>query len=305
MLTNQELKDLSQINEARSTFQIFLDWALFLGIYGLNLAFPNPWLVILSMPFMARQQMALLVLLHDGSHSRLYHKPKVNDFMTQFFLGSPVFFSLRLYRKTHLKHHRHPLEPDDPDLNLTGGYPIEGKSLRRKLLRDLFGISYFKFMAHFIRFKKSVPKITSEEHSKDRNDNFFLSDAFLYGAGLLINGGLFATAYFAGHPWFYVLLWWLPLITILQVYLRIRGITEHAGYQPGKDQKEISRTVINPMETFFFSPNNVNYHIEHHAYPSVPYFNLPIVHKLLKERGDLPKANVYKTYKDVVKELIT
>jgi fatty acid desaturase len=307
MLTNQELRQFSQISELRSTLQIAWDWALMLGIYSLNLLYPHPLLILISMPFMARQQMALLVLLHDGSHSRLYHKPKMNDFMTQFFLGGPVFFSLKLYRKTHLKHHRHPLEPDDPDITLTGGYPISAKSFRRKLVRDMMGISYFKFMSRFFQVgkKKEKKKIDEVAAIDKRHDNFFLSNTFLVASGLVINGGLFAYAALMGHPLLYLLLWWIPLFTYLQVYLRIRGITEHAGYKAGPNQMELSRTVINPAETFFFSPNSVNYHIEHHQYPSVPFFNLHKVHRLLKERGSLPEKNVYRTYRDVVKELIT
>ena len=33
----------------------------------------------------------------------------------------------------------------------------------------------------------------------------------------------------------------------------------------------------------------MNYHIEHHMYPSVPYYNLPELHKLIKH--DCPKPN--------------
>lgn len=304
MLNHQELRSLSQVSGLRSTIQIFLDWTLLLAIYILNLTYPHPLLIIVSIPFMARQQMALLVLLHDGSHSRLYRKPWLNDLMTQFFTGGPVFFSLKLYRKTHLKHHRIPLEPEDPDISLTGGYPVNAKSFRRKLLRDIVGISYFKFMSHFFKLKKVKKTKLQEDATKQRSDSFFLTNTFLIASGIIINGFLFSLAYFAGKPLLYLVLWWVPIITILQVYLRIRGITEHAGYQPGPDQLAISRTVLNPVETFFFSPNNVNYHIEHHAYPSVPFYNLPKVHKLLSERGSLPKQNVYTTYRDVVKELV-
>ena len=74
--------------------------------------------------------------------------------------------------------------------------------------------------------------------------------------------------------------------------LRIRGITEHAGYAPNPDQRLNARTVINPVETFFFAPHGVNYHVEHHVYPSVPHFRLPEVHRLMSERGALPAASV-------------
>jgi fatty acid desaturase len=306
MLNNQELRNLSQISAIRSTFQIFLDWGLLLIIYTLNIYYPHPFLILVSIPFIARQQMAFLVLLHDGAHGRLYKSHRVNDFMTQFFLGSPVFFSLRLYRRTHLKHHRIPLMPEDPDISLTGGYPINAKSFRRKLLRDLLGISYFKFMAHFMKYKKKQGKKSSETEvqGEKQTENFFLSSFFLTCTGLLINGSLFFMAYHQGHPLLYFVLWWVPIFTILQVYLRIRGITEHAGYKAGPDQLALSRTVVNPMETFFFSPNGVNYHIEHHAYPSVPFFNLPKVHRMLSERGSLPVKNVYQSYREVVRELV-
>lgn len=306
MLTNQELRHFSQVSEFRATLQILVDWVVLIIIYTLNLMWPHPVTILLSLPFMARQQMALLVLMHDGSHSRLYHRPHLNDFMTQFFCGGPVFFSLKLYRKTHLKHHRIPLEPEDPDISLTGGYPVDGKSFKRKLLRDISGISYFKFMSHFFKLKKeTVKKEKTHEAGEKRSEHFFLSNTFIMGSGLIVHGLLFAEAYLLNHPLLYFVLWWLPLVTILQVYLRIRGITEHAGYQPGPDQIVLSRTVLSPVETYFFSPNSVNYHIEHHAYPSVPFYNLHKVHKLMKERGSLPEANVYQSYKKVIQELIT
>ena len=33
---------------------------------------------------------------------------------------------------------------------------------------------------------------------------------------------------------------------------------------------------------------NMNYHIEHHLYPSIPYYNLPQIHSLIKEKPDYP-----------------
>ena len=34
---------------------------------------------------------------------------------------------------------------------------------------------------------------------------------------------------------------------------------------------------------------NMNYHIEHHIYPTVPFYNLPKLHKLIKSQ--LPRPN--------------
>jgi fatty acid desaturase len=42
-----------------------------------------------------------------------------------------------------------------------------------------------------------------------------------------------------------------------------------------------TRTVIsNPVNSFFW--NNINWHIGHHVYPSVPWYNLVELHRLLE-----------------------
>ena len=108
------------------------------------------------------------------------------------------------------------------------------------------------------------------------------------------NAVLYAILWRLGHPYLF-LLWAIPPMTILQVYLRIRGLAEHAGYGPNEDQRLATRTVVNPVQCFS-SHHAVNFHIEHHVYPSVPYYNLPEVHRLMKESGSLPAANLYSSY---------
>ena len=63
------------------------------------------------------------------------------------------------------------------------------------------------------------------------------------------------------------------------------------------------RTVyINPFSRFVYW--NMNYHIEHHMYPLVPYPRLPRLHELVKD--DLPPANpsILHAYREMVPALI-
>ena len=39
------------------------------------------------------------------------------------------------------------------------------------------------------------------------------------------------------------------------------------------------------LEKFFILPRNIGYHIEHHWYPSVPFYRLPELHRLLMARN--------------------
>ena len=46
--------------------------------------------------------------------------------------------------------------------------------------------------------------------------------------------------------------------------------------------------------------NRVNYHLEHHLAMTVPHYNLPRFHALLRERGVLDDANVVQGYRRVL-----
>jgi fatty acid desaturase len=41
------------------------------------------------------------------------------------------------------------------------------------------------------------------------------------------------------------------------------------------------------------APINVNFHREHHLMASVPYFKLPKMHQILREKGHVPEAPGY------------
>lgn len=88
---------------------------------------------------------------------------------------------------------------------------------------------------------------------------------------------------------------WLPLLLIglprfygtwHQV---LTGVLQHAGLADNVlDHRLNARTVLmNPISRFIYW--NMNYHVEHHMFPMVPYHALPQLHELI--RHDLPEAN--------------
>lgn len=308
-VTPQELQQLTKLRTWRSVFGVASDWLIIAAAFILIIAYPNPFTYIFSFILISRQQLALALLMHDGSHRRLAASAKLSDFIAQWFCAAPLFFSMFSYQKLHLKHHRDPLAKDDPDFSLIGGYPISKMSLSRKLFRDAIGLSYIKFIRYFIymaRKPKSLqPNMITTEKPNERKIGHqgSMSLASVATSILITNFALFAALYFLDHPWLYLTHWFLPMATSLQVLLRIRGIAEHAGYEANPDQRLNSRTVVNPFQTFIFAPHYAHYHLEHHIYPAVPYYNLPKLHKLMKERGHIPEAQIYSGYGQVLKEL--
>ena len=67
----------------------------------------------------------------------------------------------------------------------------------------------------------------------------------------------------------------------------IYGMTQHAGLAENVlDHRLNCRTVyMNPINRFFYW--NMNYHVEHHMFPLVPYHALPRLHAVVKE--DCPR----------------
>lgn len=306
MLTPIEVRQLSQTSAWNTWKAILSDWLIIGGLFFLGIRFPHPLTYLLIVILMARQQLALGLLMHDAAHGRFFKSRAWNDSICQFFCAGPLFFSLYSYKHSHLKHHLNPLAPDDPDFSLIGGYPISKKSFMRKVFRDLSGQSYLKFLKYFLyrshqRGRRGEPQ---DKKKSTRSESNILSLPLIVFSMVFTHLILLGALSVLGHPGLYFLLWTLPSMTFLQLYLRIRGIAEHAGYHPHADQRMNSRTVLNPVQTFFCAPHFANYHLEHHLYPSAPCFQLPKVHKLMKSRGSIPAASLYTGYGQVIRELI-
>lgn len=302
-LTSEELQKLTKLRTWRSLFGVLSDWLIIAGTFAIIIAYPNPFTYIFGFLLISRQQLALGLLMHDASHRRLASSAKFSDWIGQWLCGAPLFFSMFSYQKLHLKHHRDPLVKDDPDYSLISGYPISKQSLFRKLLRDATGLSYIKFIRYFIYMARKPKDPSTQETKKIITHQGSMSLASVAGSILITNLILFGILYSVNHPWLYLTHWFLPMATGLQLLLRIRGIAEHAGYEPNPDQRMNSRTVVSPIQTFIFAPHYAHYHLEHHVYPAVPYYNLPKLHRLLKERGHIPEKQIYSGYGQVLKEL--
>ncbi len=82
------------------------------------------------------------------------------------------------------------------------------------------------------------------------------------------------------------------------------GLTQHAGLaEDVLDHRLNCRTVyMNPIVRFIYW--NMNYHVEHHMFPLVPYHALPALHEELKP--DTPPAyrGFIETYREIVPALI-
>src|SRR5439155_1252770 len=78
--------------------------------------------------------------------------------------------------------------------------------------------------------------------------------------------------------------------------------TEHDPDLPLAAPLRNTRTTLARWwERLLLAPNRVNYHLEHHLVMTVPHYNLPRMHRLLRARGVLEDACVTRGYLDVLR----
>jgi fatty acid desaturase len=73
-----------------------------------------------------------------------------------------------------------------------------------------------------------------------------------------------------------------------------RLICEHSIVHSAAPAYQTTRTTIpTRLESVFVLPRNIGYHIEHHWYPSVPFYRLPELHERLLQVPDFRRhANI-------------
>ncbi|MCP4385598.1 MAG: fatty acid desaturase, partial [Hyphomicrobiales bacterium] len=84
----------------------------------------------------------------------------------------------------------------------------------------------------------------------------------------------------------------------------LTGLTQHAGLvEDVLDHRLNCRTVyMNPLVRFSYW--NMNYHIEHHMFPMIPYHNLPALHEEIRADTPTPYGGFWEAYKEIIPTLI-
>ena len=82
-------------------------------------------------------------------------------------------------------------------------------------------------------------------------------------------------------------------------HMVLTGLLQHIGLADNViDHRLNTRTVyMNPVSRFIYW--NMNYHVEHHMFPMVPYHALPRLHELIKHDLPEPNPSMWHAYKEV------
>jgi fatty acid desaturase len=282
-LGRDEIRSLLEKSDLRGAWSVLFDWAVVFASMAVVAAWPNPITVVAAIFVIGGRQLGMAVLMHEAAHRTLFRTRALNDWAGNWLCAYPIWSDMNPYRPYHLQHHAKTGGPQDPDLGLVTPFPITPRSLARKVWRDLSGQTG-------VKFARAAWKRTFRRFAKDPTARRAATGV------LMTNVVLLAVLIAAGYPALY-LLWVAAWLTTNTLITRIRSIAEHALTPDRDDPLGNTRTTIARWwERLLIAPNRVNYHLEHHLLMTVPHYNLPRMHEMLRERGALDAACLERGY---------
>jgi fatty acid desaturase len=292
-LSKQRLVELSAVSPVMSSLHIAVEWLLIALAIAFCQHYWNLLLYLVTIAFIGARQHALLILMHDGAHYRLFRNRRINDWVSEILLAWPNFVTMQSYRQNHFAHHRYLNIGRDPDWtrkkdDAKWHFPKSWAELWQLFAADLFGSGavYNIQLSRSLSARDSIsPRILT------------LGRPIFY---LLVFVVMLYCAALKG----FALYWIVPFVTWLMLVLRLRSIAEHFAIVPSAGTCSNTRTTLpGILDKVFVAPKNIGFHLEHHLYPNIHFFRLPELHKLLMSDAQFASsAHLTKGYAGVVYE---
>jgi fatty acid desaturase len=231
---------------------------------------------------------------HEAGHGTMFKTQWMND-VVYTVASFMIMREPTVWRWSHTRHHTDTIivgrdpeiaVPRPPDvvgilLNLFG--LMAAKSLVRKLFHHVQG--------HLMEDEKTyIPEM-------ERPRVYLVARIYvaIYAAVIIacFAIGSFLPAMLIGLPSLYG--------AFLAVYF---GLTQHAGLaEDVLDHRLNTRTVyMNPVFRFLYL--NMNYHVEHHMFPMVPYHALPKLHAAIKDDCPVPYPSTIAAYREIIPAIL-
>jgi len=290
----KELKELMRRKDGPAVRDTLL-WFAGLGLSGaLAYHFWGTWLCV---PFFALYGVlygsASDSRWHECGHGTAFKTGWMNDAVYQI----ACFMIMReptIWRWSHTRHHtdtvivgRDPeiISPRPPDIV--------------SLLLNIFALkSSYGFFRHILLH--STGRLSADEATfvpeSERPEVYRIARIYLVIFALVAVACVYQRsilpAMFIGLPSLYG--GWLALYF---------GVTQHLGLaEDVLDHRLNSRTVhMNPFFRFVYW--NMNYHVEHHMFPMVPYHALPKLHQAIKADCPPPYSSTLAAYREILPAL--
>lgn len=318
LLSHERVRELSELRPWRSVIDtawawlgVFAGWALCAwAITNFSWAW---WALALGIALVGSRYYALFIIGHDGMHRRIFASGQKSELFTDLLLIGPIAMVCRINAKNHLDHHQHLATDADPDLHKHACF---NKSSRVEYVLFLTGAASVVSVLRNLFVKPLDGAGDARMISREPGTRAFryrLRDlGVILGWQALLIGGLMylVSASRSGTPrpsfsqlvslgWFaYPVLWLAPVYLFTYLPNLIRSFVEHSHPEndDAADHHRLITFTSNRFERYFLSPMNMNFHIAHHLWPSIPYYNLPIADAELRAQSPIAGLTWRRSY---------
>jgi len=213
------------------------------------------------------------VVGHEGTHGNLVRNRRLSALLGIFCASAVVTYMEMGFALSHWNHHRYTNQKDDPNVSPVASLTTWWQRLL--LSRVNYNLLYLRHTWQLALGKP--PQFKYRVAYAEKDQILFARLNFLFAALWIgLYAAIFAWNWRAGV--FCVLLPTLAVnfIAACQIFIDHGGLDDDRLFR-----NAWSRT--SPLLTLLFF--GANYHLEHHAYPGIPCYRLPTVHKILTDNG--------------------
>jgi fatty acid desaturase len=202
---------------------------------------------------------------HEAVHGTLSRNRTLNA-VGGAVCAWPVLQNYSAYRVLHLAHHDHTGADGDPDhyANYT----------RWSWL--VFAMNWGRLIVGYPAYITAIP-ILGFRHASTVRQRVAIVGETLAVVALVVGAVL------SPLPRALLLHGWLVPMLIINTLVNVRGMSQHTLLDADHDDPiRGTRSILTNRLTAFFMCNE-NYHLEHHLYPGVPWYNLPRLHRAMRD----------------------
>ncbi|MBY0528215.1 MAG: fatty acid desaturase [Gemmataceae bacterium] len=258
------------------------------GLYVLVVQWPDSawrWLASVPLYLLAAASLhGISLFTHEGVHGTLSLSRPWNRALS-IACALPVLQNYSAYRVLHLRHHLFLGREGDPDhfANYTSWTWLE------------FLMHWGRLIIGYPAYLIAIP-ILGYRQGNATDRRWMLFEVALLAA-------LTAAVLLSPLPGELLIHAWLVPMLVINTMVNIRGMSQHTFLEHHSDPILGTRSLLtNPVTRFFMC--NENYHLEHHLFPGVPWYNLSRLHSALSRELTVCGAPYLPSYFAFVREFV-
>jgi fatty acid desaturase len=294
------LKNLTQRSDAKGCIQILSQLLITTSAGIITYISFQKFSLWVSIPIFFIYSTIHSFLGLSGAGHELCHKTVFKTkFWNEFFMKIVAFLSWTDYvffRASHVRHHQYTVHKG---LDLEVVLPLKFSRWQWLFLFTFNLPGLVNNIKTIIRRSLGILTTEWELRLYPVNNKIERKRLFAWSRILLLGHLTLAILFVLSGQWTLLL-----LITFASYFCGwlnfLVSFPQHVGLQPSvPDFRLCCRTVIlNPVFAYFYW--QMNYHIEHHMYAGVPFYNLKKLHEAIKEDCSTPYRGLRAAWKDML-----